>query len=248
MKFEPGTLLNPVRRITDLPDELIDQEYGAYRMANTPMPCCVGAHLANLLGVNEGNGSDYMRGTDAWIDLIGGNRAHAILLLRLAGAGLYPLGSEPWIIPVKQVWQNLWKIEELPVLAEANLRGMDFDHADMRNVKLKRKHPEVCSYYATDFERASLYGSNFAYTDLRAANLKGANLEHANFEGANLSDAYLNGVTLGNTNFKNADMTCVTMKIGKHNFVNLGDTSFEGVTLQNSLLTHELREHIGYAE
>ena len=248
MRFDPGTLLNPVNRILDVPDELIDQNIGAYNMSNTPTPCCVGAHLASLLGIDTGKGSDYMRGTDAWIDLIGGNRAHAILLLRLAGAGLYPLSSEPWVVPVKQVWQNLWKIEKLPVLSESNLCGIDLDHADMRNLKLKDKYPEVCSYYATNFRSASLYASNFAGANLRAANLKGANLEYTNFEGANLSDACLNGVTLGNTNFKNADMTRVTMQIDKHNFVNLGDTSFEGVTLQDSLLTHELRELIGYAE
>ncbi len=125
--------------------------------------CCAGARMAHALGVASGN---FLDGVDAWAREMGGNRAHAILMLRRAGAGLDPLGPEEWPISPRDVWANLSSEEELPLLAGANLRGSDLRGADLRN---------------PDLTEADLAGADLTGADLRGACLDSANLEMVSF-------------------------------------------------------------------
>ena len=167
-----------------LPDRRIDQsewEYHKYR------PCCVGSHLAYVLGA----GGNYFAGADAWARSMGGNRAHAILLLRQAGAGDDPFGKSVWQTPPAMVFQRLAEIEKLPVLANANLAGIDMVGADL----------EGANFNGADLSLANLINCNLTEAYLCDADLIGANLLKANLEGA-----YLRGANLAGANLRNANL------------------------------------------
>jgi hypothetical protein len=76
-------------------------------------------------------------------------------------------------------WEDCWSIR--------NLRGIDFESADLSNAEL----------ILSDLSEANLKSA-----DLRAANLRGAVLKDAA-----LNDANLEGMLLGNTRFANTDLT-----------------------------------------
>ena len=135
--------------------------------------CCAGARIAHVLGVISGN---FLDGVDAWAREMGGNRAHVILMLRRAGAGWDPLGSDQWPTSPREVWANLSNEEDLPLLAGANLQGADLRGADLKN--------------------ADLTGANLAGADLSGADLSGADLRWACLSGANLEDIFFNETTM----------------------------------------------------
>ena len=72
--------LNPAR---------IDQRKGTY---DGNCPCCVGAHLARLLGV----GSEWEDGEEAWADLVGQPIDESRAMLSEAGAGRNPFSTLTW--------------------------------------------------------------------------------------------------------------------------------------------------------
>ena len=203
-------------KVAELPDELIDQENGNYEEG---MPCCVGAHLANIL---EGSPStachfpatacDFTDGIDAWAELMGGNRAHAILLLRQAGAGMFPIGNCDWDLPVSEVWENLKKIEELPSLVGANLAEEILHYADLSDSDFTK-----ANFTEADLQESVLKNSNFTRADftfayMEEANLKGANLFCANLLHANLTDANLTNAILIGADLSNADLSGAILK------------------------------------
>ena len=148
--------------------------------------CCVGSRLAHALGVASGN---FLDGADAWAREMGGNRAHVILMLKRAGAGLDPLGPGDWPTSPREVWANLSGEAELPLLAYANLGGADLRGADLRNA---------------DFTGANLVGADLTCADLRGADLRradlyGTDLTGADLRGACLDDVNLEQVTLNET-------------------------------------------------
>ena len=118
--------------------------------------CCAGARMAHALGVASGN---FLEGADAWAKEMGGNRAHAILMLRHAGAAYDPFGPEDWPLNPLEVWANLSAEEDLPDLRGANLRGVDLRGADLRD-----------AYFT---------GANLEEADLSGADLRGACLDRA---------------------------------------------------------------------
>ena len=96
--------------------------------------CCAGARMAHALGVASG---DFLEGADAWAKEMGGNRAHAILMLRHAGAAYDPFGPEDWPLKPLEVWANLSSEEDLPDLRGANLRDVDLRNADFTGANLE---------------------------------------------------------------------------------------------------------------
>ena len=153
-------------------------------------PCCVGARLVGALSAldldstdklfPEGEGS-FFQGVDAFAKLIGGNRAHVILMLREAGAGHNPLSEDSWSSTREEVWARAARIETLPDLAGA------------------------------DLYRANLSGAYLSGADLYRANLSGADLSGANLSGANLSGANLSGANLYRANLIDADLSGAIM-------------------------------------
>ena len=154
-----------------LPADRLDQTIGLWTEGT---PCCVGAHLAHLLSA----GTDYLDGADVWANLVGGNRAHAILILRECGAPRDPFSSEPWLTPPAEVFARAEQVEELPSLRGADLRDAVLMLADLRG---------------SDLSRADLRGADLSGTDLSGANLSGTDLSGAKLEGADLDGAVLEG-------------------------------------------------------
>ena len=196
----------------DLPPDSINQLVPRYATR-----CCVGAHLAHILGVNAGDNLDYLRGADAWAQAVGGNRAHAILLLRAAGAARDPFSGQRWPTAPAEVFRRVVAVETLPVTVGADLSrciltGSDLHGTDLAGAKLAR---------------ASLLESNLRAAILSGADLTGANLVDADLTDADLNGADLTGAHLDNAKLAHADLTDAVLE---------GVTVF-GTTLQDTILT-----------
>ena len=161
--------------------------------------CCVGAHLARALGVARGVAHDYRVGVDTWAGTFGGNRAHAILLLRQAGAGHDPFSRNPWPEPPSRVWDRLAQVDALPTLVGADLSWVSLHGAGLRDEDLS----------GTDLTGADLYDAQMAGATLAGANLTGANLTYANLLVADLSGAILRGAWVTYATIDGADLTGV---------------------------------------
>ena len=167
---------------------MINQLGGAY---SKDAPCCVGAHLANYLGIKDDDSyarskpAQFHRGADAWAKAIGGNRAHAILLLREAGAGHDPFNAEPWPAQPSEVFTNLAKFEKLPTL-----ENQDFSNCDLRHATLD----------------ADFSGSNFRSAKLEHADFSGSRLESCNMRYADCHSAIFNNVLAAGANFQSAQL------------------------------------------
>ena len=145
-------------------------------------PCCVGARLVGALSAldldstdklfPEGEGS-FLQGVDTFAKLIGGNRAHVILMLREAGAGRNPLSEDSWPCTREEVWARAAWTEALPDLAGADLSYADPYRANLADANLS----------GADFTGANLSGADLYRADLYRAHLKGANLKGANLTG-----------------------------------------------------------------
>ena len=178
----------------------IDQCYGEYSPTD---PCCVGAHLAHILGVvGQGKLGDYTYGIEAWCGLVGGNRLHAVVMLRECGAPRNPFDIDDWEVNPAEVFAKVYAIEELPDLCgrsfeRVNLRYADLSGADLREVDFTGGSLE----YAV-FRGANLEGANFRQAYLRRTDFKGANLKDANFEDAHILEADFKDADLEGANFQ----------------------------------------------
>lgn len=220
MRIDVNDLLDPIKPLLTMPAEQIDQSVSFYEEG---VPCCVGSHMANLLGVAAGHADDFLKGIDAWAELVGGNRAHAIVMLRQAGAGHNPLSAATWKLHPNTVFENLTFIEELPDLKgkrfddqwlmEVDFSGMDlagtrFDRADVRRSKFVE-----CNLHQADFGLALASDADFSRATLTEANFQGAELYDTTFMEANMSGADLIDAYFQNTDTTGVDMTNV--KIGQ---------------------------------
>ena len=162
-------------------------------------PCSVDAHLAHVMGVPQ---SRALAGSDAYARLIGGNRAHAILLLRSCGAPHDPF-TFPWEIPPAEVFRQAAQINDLPtlrgadlshtVLSGTDLRGMDFSYANLSGASLTGVDVPW-----TNFSYADLSYADMQWTDVSQATLVGADLTGANLTGSSLPVGNLIQQLMGN--------------------------------------------------
>lgn len=174
----------------EMAPRMVVQHEGCYSVGQ---PCCVGAHLAGHLGLDRSPSDyDYLRGADAWARRVGGNRAHAILLLRAAGAPHDPFGLETWAVPPAEVFARVAEAESLPSLEGADLAGIDLSGADLHDA---------------GFRGADLQGA-----DLWKANLEGANLRCACLFGARLDEAILRGADLRGADLRDTDLKCASLE------------------------------------
>ena len=186
-----------------------DQSVGRW---DPDKPCCVGARLAGALDLDStnkfsfGGCRHYIKGIDAFAKLIGGNRAHVILMLREAGAGHNPLSEAPWPSSREEVWARAARIETLPDLSGANLSGADLSGADLSYADLS--DADLSGVYLAD---ACLKGADLTGANLKGADLKGADLIDANLSGADLYRANLIDADLSGANLTSADLTSAIM-------------------------------------
>ena len=148
--------------------------------------CCVGAKLALAYQVADHHVDDYINGVDAFAEAVGGNRAHIILMLKQAGAGRNPLGAAPWPLSREEVWDNLAKIEDLPKLPGADLRGANLYEADLSEADLR----------VANLSKADLQGANLSEAELQGADLRRANLSEADLSKTDLRGADLRGAVI----------------------------------------------------
>ena len=91
-----------------------DQRVGGY---HSDKPCNLGAHLANLYGVNRTckNSDDFMRGRRVAAEALGCCGWQFDAFLHAGGAPEIPFDtSYPWFNKITMVWENLERITEIP--------------------------------------------------------------------------------------------------------------------------------------
>ena len=230
MKIDVNELLNPIQPLIEMPLEQIDQTVGNY--TNDETPCCVGAHMANLLDVSQNAPRDFLNGVDAWISLVYGNRAHAILMLRHAGAGKKPLSTEKWPLEPSKVFDNLRAIEKLPSLAgvffedemlfRVNFKGMDLSGTEFKNCLLHDANFESCNLQKTSFVSSDLEYVQFRHADLTDADLRNTDLRNAYFAGATLKNVSFTDADLDGAVFDGAKLIGVDTKADNFSDINLG--------------------------
>ena len=162
----------------ELPSDRLNQGSGTFCLIE---PCCVGAHLAFLLDAlgDYTIRPDFLMGADAWAAAIGGNRAHAILLLRNAGAGHNPFSADDWPKPPAEVFRDLVNVETLPPLM-----GRDFDRCNFTGAYMRGADMRACT-----FRGAMLRETDFEGADLRAAIFTGALQANMILHGARIDGA-----------------------------------------------------------
>lgn len=205
-----GTHKGMNRRITSI--------QGGYSANRT---CCLGAHLADILNVGGNGLNDFTKGADAFAELMGANRAQAILLLRKAGAPHCPFGgSAPhygklkWRVPIEVVWRNLMLIDQLPETQGCNLAYEILSYASLEWI---------------DLENAQLQGAILDHAYLGAARLTNADLQDANLDKANLSRADLRYVGARRTMFRTANLMAADLS-----FADVTAANFEGAQLHGT--------------
>ena len=153
------------------PPDRIDPQQGG---PNEEGYCCLGARLDMLLPSKlDLDVPSYLRGVDKWIKIAGGNRLHAILMLREAGAPHDPFGVEDWEIKPGKVLENFKevtrKIEEegeLPDLIHQN-----FKRCDLEGIVLQGLHLGHSSFYAARLDNCTILNCSLIYCDLRYTRL-----------------------------------------------------------------------------
>ena len=152
------TIRQAAERTHEVMNRKITCIQGVYSPRRT---CCLGAHLADILNVGGSGLNDFTSGADAFAELMGANRAQAILLLRKAGAPHCPFGgSAPrhgrlkWRVPIETVWRNLMLIDELPetrgcnlafeILSYASLERIDLENAQLQGASFDRAYLGAC--------------------------------------------------------------------------------------------------------
>ena len=201
-------------------------------------PCCVGARLVGALSALDLDSTDkfsfegkgcrhYIKGIDAFAKLIGGNRAHVILMLKEAGAGHNPLSEAPWPSSREEVWARAARIETLPDLAGANLTGANLTGAYLADADLSG-----ADLSGADLYRANLIDTSLKYANLTGADLAGANLIDADLSDADLSDADLTGADLSGAYLKGANLSDTSLK-----YANLTGADLAGANLTGAYLT-----------
>lgn len=93
------------------------------------------------------------------------------------------------------------------IFKEAELKGVDFELADLRGTIFQGANLEEANLNSVQFEGADLSDARLAGAKLRGATLIGANLRQANFERADLRNASLAGTGFWGATFREADLS-----------------------------------------
>ena len=215
------------RYFKELPPQKINQHHGHYR--NRVTPCCVGAHLTHIL-TTENTG--YLDGADAWAKLIGGNRAHAILLLRQAGAPHDPFSEEEWPVPPSVVFEAAAMIETLP-----ELRGSDLSHTILVDIDLAGADLSGTNLRFACMQDVNLQGAKLAGADLSGADLRDSNMEEIDLTGAMLIDTSLVRTQMARANLKHANLQRAVLHASDLKEADLYRANLTSATLTEAILT-----------
>ena len=219
------------RYFRDLPTGRIKQEYGNY---SEIVPCCVGAHLAHILTKDRGS---HREGTEAWAKLMGGNRVHAILILRQAGAPHDPFGEDEWAVPPRKVFEAAERVEKLPDLMGADLSGVDLTGADLRRADLRGANLCHASLGEADLREANLSRTDLSDAVLRESDLADADLTQALLVDAILPEVIMTRANLDRANLQRAYLPRANLHMASMRYANLRDTDLHAADMTLTDLT-----------
>ena len=182
-------------------------------------PCHLGLHLRHVFGKNLlGHTSGYMgslAGIDAFAQALGGNRAHAIVLLRAAGAPHDPFDDDKWPVPIGEVFRKLYRRildnQTLPSLKNTDFQNMDFNYADLNRSDFSGANFSGAQMAEANLGHAKLHSAVLDKTravdaDFCCADMNGASCREGNFEKADLSGAMLEGADFTGSSLLHADL------------------------------------------
>lgn len=209
---------------------------------------CVGAHLARMLGLRIPH-RHVTAGADAWAAALGANRAHAVLMLRAAGAPHDPFGRHEWTVEPAAVFFRVASLETLPplagadlsrtalwqadlsaaALAGANLTGADLRAARMPDADLRKADLRQAIATGADLGHANLSDARLRQADLHNASLRGATLT-----GADLREARLEGADMSRAALDRADCTRADLRNASLAFSAAAATRFRGADMRGT--------------
>ena len=201
-------------------------------------PCSVGAHLAHILGLRA---PDRHAAAGAWAAAFGGNRAHAILMLRAAGAPHDPFTRHAWTVNPAVVFSRVATLETLPPLVDADLSHAALCHADLNRADLAR-----ANLSGTDLRQACLSDADLRDADLRQAIASGADLRHADLSGARLRGADLRNASFHAANLTGADLREARLDGADMSHAALDRADCAGADLRNACLAYSSAAGAGF--
>ena len=165
--------------------------------------CCVGVRMAMHLKVEQDSVKPlYLAGVDRWMEEMQGNRAHAIILLRQAGACHDPFSGRSWPKSVDEVLEKLAKTESMPWLI-----SQDFNNTNLSNANL-----DYAAFVGSQFKGAHITASTLKYAKMNSAVLVEADLRDSKFIRADLTRAQLNTALVSRTDFCDAVLVSANMQ------------------------------------
>ena len=163
--------------LREIPECKFDQGIASYN----PDTCCVGAHIAKHL-INEDSHRD---GYNEVMKRTGLNRAEIVVIFRSIGVR-NPFSAMEWPRNVRDVVNDLMKIEDRPSLSKVDLSDAELTHIDLSGRNLTGSNLENAVLSAGIFHK-----TNFSNVNLKKAILYRAILLKANLSGVNLCGADL---------------------------------------------------------
>ena len=232
---------------------LIDQSEPTF-YAGFASACCVGAHLANYLlnTATVDKQRSFQEGIDAWAAKIGGNRLHAIRLLRDAGANHNPFNALSWELPPSKVFAKLAAVETLPDLSSYDfsdcwlpdliatgecLAYSSFVSSTLTNANLENADLTEC-----DFSNATADYADFSDTQLQAAQFRYADVSHSFFrkisaENADFSNAFAYSADFSHAELEKANFSVVDLSKSDFTDAYLVGADFTGANLTQANFT-----------
>lgn len=130
-----------------------------------------------------------------------------------------------------------------PSATEKNLRGAQFNGADLRNRDLSGQDLTGIQFFKADLRGANLQnclleGAEFSAANLEGAILDGAQCRHAGFGGANLSHASLIQTNLEGATLSQANLTCANLHCVKLNHSRLREANLDHADLTEADLRY----------
>lgn len=208
-----------VRQVLSARDGVLTKEYreiGSPHPRAVDLPYSADTHAA-LLRFQE-----VIRSTDAQIRglIERASRDPGALISARAPSLLEGGGRSPAVAP------RSFNGAQMPgaAMAQADLKGVSFDNADLSFADLSR----------ADLTRASMMGATLCGADLRWARLSLANLSEANLSGAKLSGASIEDVVAERAKLDAADLRAANLRGADLFYASLVDADLQGADLRGA--------------
>ena len=193
-----------VSYFNNLDETRINQGVGVYLPTG---PCCVGAHLANMMSMKT---KMFHAGMNALAAHLGGNVAQVVLMLMDAGAGEDPFGEVEWPDPPHEVFARLSQVESLPEtrgadLSHVTLIGADLVGADLRGADLSNVLASNVLLDNSILDGARMHFARAHCGRFRHSSMVGVDTHKSTFESALFNEADMSGMHDVKSSFHGAE-------------------------------------------